>query len=119
MFNSVLIATNTLGIFQYQYESEYGSSTYEGYGDYTTSSIITALFTGAGLVFGGLGMWISKSPVPLGAGAFVGFCSGMWANTYMTLRIFDVPLSLLGIGTVAMGILTVYATIDIMTMQGE
>jgi len=120
IFNAVLIATNEIGIFQYSHDASTSEETLKSYENYATDTgLFAGVFTIIGAIFGGIGAWVTKSPVPLGAGAFVGFCVGMWSNTYRTLGSLSVPNALLGIGTVAIGIVLVFATIDIMSMQGE
>ncbi len=118
IFNAVLIATNEIGVFQYGYEEKDSDSW--GYGSYAESSgLLVGVFTSVGLVVGTMVAWVSKSPVPIGAGAFIGFCLGMWSKTYLLLEHLSVPNALLGISTAAMGVLFVFVVIDIMSMQGE
>ena len=123
MFNIMIIFTNELGIFQITdiITASMNESELEEYSSIGMSESDVLLYGALSLEIIGIGAaaiiaaWVTKSPVPLGIGAFTAFCVVMWTRTYFTLNQFTsygLPNELLTAGMVGMGILFVATTIE-------
>lgn len=134
VFNGMALFTNSLGIFQVpdiqasmtqeDIETNYSnlSKNQEGIGaagilgfqyDWgDIGAVLAAVLTLSGAI--GIA-YFTRSPVPLGVGAFLAFTVGMWVKTYFVFNQFGINQYFLTIGLAGMGIMFVATTVEMIT----
>jgi len=124
VFNAMLVFTTTIGVFNYGGELYMGKNVTGIGGANFTSLSAETLFAFINPFAAGISLaiiaiaailaWKVHSPIPLGVGALCGIYTGIWIQIYSTLDQFPIPAYLLGVGTIAMGLVLI---IDVASMM--
>ena len=133
VFNIMAMFTNSLGIFQVEInpsitEEDIGanysniSTDAEGIGRQGILGFqfnwadVGAVIAGILTLTGAIGIaYFTRSPVPLGVGAFLAFTVALWVKTYFVFNQFGINQYFLTAGMVGMGIMFVATTIEMIT----
>jgi len=134
VFNGMAMFTNSLGIFQIEeitpsmseedIMANYSnlSKNEEGIGRMGILGFgfnwadVGAVIAGVLTLTGAIGIaYFTRSPVPLGVGAFLAFTVALWIKTYFVFNQFGINQYFLTVGMASMGIMFVATTIEMIT----
>lgn len=129
IFNGMILVVNSIGIFNESYTAEdldgnltdYEEGTlspemifFKIFGIRDLSGINPIAIAVSIIAIGGAVAlaYLTHSPIPLVVGAFAAFFAGIWMQTYGVLHQFGINHTLLGLGTLALGIMVVITGLE-------